>query len=99
MIRPKCKICGNPSATNGLVNGMRRYKSICSNCRYQIERTGYAYGQHKKSSCEYCGFIPIHSCQLAVDHIDGNRKNNSISNLQTLCSNCHLLKTHLDRMK
>lgn len=51
----------------------------------------------KKTSCEKCGFIPQHSSQLDVDHIDGNKKNNDPSNLQTLCANCHRLKTHLNR--
>ena len=33
-------------------------------------------------------------CQLDIDHIDGNRENNDIINLQTLCANCHRLKTY-----
>jgi hypothetical protein len=48
----------------------------------------------KGDVCEQCGFVPEHSCQLGVDHIDGNRKNNHHSNLMTLCHNCHSLKTH-----
>jgi len=48
---------------------------------------------HKKSVCERCKFIPEHKSQLDVDHIDGNHKNNNIDNLQTLCANCHRLKT------
>jgi 5-methylcytosine-specific restriction endonuclease McrA len=47
--------------------------------------------------CSNCGFIPIHICQLDVDHIDGNKKNNNVSNLQTLCANCHRLKTFLSK--
>lgn len=30
---------------------------------------------------------------LQVDHIDGNHTNNCESNLQTLCGNCHKVKT------
>jgi 5-methylcytosine-specific restriction endonuclease McrA len=30
---------------------------------------------------------------LDVDHKDGKHKNNSEDNLQTLCANCHRLKT------
>lgn len=32
-------------------------------------------------------------CQLSVDHIDGNHDNNDPENLQTLCHNCHAIKT------
>lgn len=55
------------------------------------------YRKYKKSYCEHCSFIAIHSCQLDVDHIDGNHSNNDISNLQTLCSNCHRLKTFVNK--
>jgi 5-methylcytosine-specific restriction endonuclease McrA len=34
---------------------------------------------------------------LDMDHIDGNRFNNDVANLQTLCANCHRLKTYLER--
>ena len=51
----------------------------------------------KGSFCERCGFIPEDSCQLDVDHIDGNKKNNDICNLQTLCANCHRLKTKINK--
>ena len=48
---------------------------------------------NKKTHCEKCGFVAVDPCQLDVDHIDGNHKNNDPSNLQTLCANCHRLKT------
>lgn len=51
----------------------------------------------KKAVCELCGFVPVHSVQLDVDHIDGNKHNNSVENLQTLCANCHRLKTRLNK--
>ncbi len=56
-----------------------------------------AYRRYKGTECEICGFIPIHKCQLDVDHIDGNKKNNEDSNFQTLCANCHRLKTYLSK--
>jgi hypothetical protein len=50
------------------------------------------YYIYKQSICYRCGFVPEHSCQLDVHHIDYNHKNNDIENLQTLCANCHRLK-------
>ncbi len=55
------------------------------------------YVGHKKNHCEECGFVPVHECQLDVDHTDGNHNNNDINNLRTLCANCHRLKTQLSK--
>ena len=52
------------------------------------------YQKQKKDTCELCGFVPEHRCQLDVDHVDGNRNNNDPKNLMTLCANCHRLKTY-----
>lgn len=49
-----------------------------------IERDG-----HK---CVWCGVGTTYngkSLTLQVDHIDGDRKNNSAENLRTMCPNCH----------
>ena len=62
----------------------------CSSCR-----KGLKYRSYKGDSCESCGFVAVLVGQLDVDHIDGDHTNNDISNLQTLCANCHRLKTHL----
>lgn len=43
------------------------------------------YHQHKKSACQSCGSTK----NLMVHHKDGNRKNNKLSNLKTLCWSCH----------
>jgi hypothetical protein len=45
----------------------------------------------KKHECEICNLtswnkLPI---PLELHHIDGNRYNNSLTNLQILCPNCH----------
>ena len=53
--------------------------------------------KYRKTVCEECGFIPIHICQLDVDHINSNHKDNKINNLKTLCANCHRLKTMIER--
>lgn len=86
LIRRLCG-CGNLTMSRGLdKEGRQRFGSRCSTCR--------KYGQRFKGDhCEMCGFIPLDSVQLDVDHIDGNPSNNDKSNLQTLCANCHRLKT------
>lgn len=61
------------------------------------KRSRRPYREHLKDSCEKCGFVPEHTIQLDIDHIDGNNFNNDLSNLQTLCANCHRLKTYLNR--
>jgi len=88
--RPLCILCKKDEVeTNG-----KYYRKECSSCR-KLKRKQFQYRQYKKDKCEYCNFVPIHSCQLDVDHIDGNHYNNDPSNLQTLCANCHRLKTKL----
>jgi hypothetical protein len=73
-----------------------KHKQFCSR-KCKEENRKRVYTKYKKDSCESCGFIPEHSCQLDVDHIDGNHSNNLESNLQTLCANCHRLKTYRQR--
>lgn len=55
----------------------------------------------KKRECEFCGQGEIWNgkkISLILDHIDGDRKNNLIENLQILCPNCNAtLDTHCGR--
>jgi len=109
-IRATCVTCGvRPQASRG--NG--RYRAICDKCRAEasgprkhigpIRSRPSSYFREnryvKKMVCEAvgCEFVPIHSCQMDIDHIDGNRRNNSIENIQTLCATCHRLKTWQER--
>lgn len=93
MERPVCKSCGEyPVATQGKKSdGSVRYKKVCRPCDRK------PYRKHKKGYCEMCGFIPKHRVQLDVDHIDGNHNNDDPGNLQTICANCHRLKTYLNK--
>lgn len=98
-----CGWCGEAFTPN------RSDKRFCSKpCykRYGKKHLGHSNGvfankgklyRFKKSQCQLCGFVPVNMCQLDVDHIDGNHDNNKIENLQTLCANCHRLKTFLNR--
>lgn len=81
-----CK-CGNTLAIKGIDNqGRRRYRSSCSMCRQVARRA-------KTQECNSCGIRPENKADLDVDHIDGDRSNNDIQNLQTLCKPCHKDKT------
>lgn len=104
-VRGLCVLC-NIGPQKRKPNGT--FYSLCSACNKKLYTKAkfkpkrivlhtYKYRDHKKTYCEHCGFIALHRCQLDVDHIDGNHKNNSLDNLQTLCANCHRLKTHLNR--
>ncbi|CAB4149570.1 HNHc domain containing protein [uncultured Caudovirales phage] len=79
--------CGNLQRNVGRnPNGVTIYGTACNSCH----RTGK---KSKLDHCQRCGFKGEDPVQLDVDHIDGNRSNNDPSNLQTLCANCHRLKT------
>jgi hypothetical protein len=91
-----CAVCGpsvrirfsykNKATSKQYYRCYRKYLTT----KTHIERPWVA---HKKDYCERCGFLPEDDCQLTVDHIDGNKYNNEIDNWQTLCHNCHILKT------
>ena len=90
--RPLCIDCGAPAMKGGRTKAGRKfYKKRCSICN--TGKYKKRYRNFKKDHCERCGFLPEDPCQLDVDHIDGNKRNDSQENLQTLCANCHRLKT------
>lgn len=104
-IRAVCTAC-NKCITKR--TGYKHYLDLCTGCLHEKNhgkrhpfKKHHKYARpwvvHKKDKCEKCGFIPQHTCQLDVDHIDGDKKNNNPSNYQTLCSNCHRLKTFLNK--
>ena len=57
----------------------------------------------KKEECEICSQGPIWrgiKISLILDHIDGNRGNNLLNNLQIVCPNCNAtLPTHCGKNK
>jgi HNH endonuclease len=49
-----------------------------------------------EDKCSECGLLPMWNGKkltLQLDHIDGNRADNSLGNLRLLCPNCHT-QTH-----
>lgn len=55
--------------------------------RYLVEQVG--------NKCQLCGWSEVNKftskVPLELEHIDGNSRNNDISNLMILCPNCHSL--------
>lgn len=54
-------------------------------------RKWYIKGQYTDYKCAICGLPPIWNGKeltLTLDHIDGNNKNNVLSNLRWICPNC-----------
>jgi len=106
-IRGLCCRC-NKNLQKKKSNG--NYRTLCSSCEkalYQSEQSklkenkraktkDYSYRRVKTNICSMCDFTSIYPCQFDVDHINGNHQNNNTSNLQTLCANCHRLKTLLN---
>jgi len=102
-LKPLCTKCNlRPAEAKGRsVEGLSLYRKVCWKChgrntlnsKTRIRRKKIATVYIKKDRCDYCGFVALHPCQLDVDHIDGNSLNNEEGNHQTLCANCHRLKT------
>jgi hypothetical protein len=101
-ITPMCCDCGvKPAIRNGQQKtklGFQKFFSYCRSCRRKRWPVSKGkvdqYRKAKLPICTKCGFVPQDRCQLDVDHIDGDHQNNDPANHQTLCANCHRLKTH-----
>ena len=85
--------------------GNGRTRAVCYRC-YGAQRKKWDYNPGvkpfvKKDYCENidgrlgykCTATIIDKCQIDMDHIDGDRFNNVPENVQTLCKNCHAIKT------
>lgn len=85
-VRTGKEICMVAWCNNKALNSMLKTSNYCNSHKKP-------YTRHKKEYCERCEFKPEDMCQLDVDHIDNDHGNSDPSNLQTLCANCHRLKT------
>lgn len=79
---------------NDVVNNISSIKT--TNLKTKLFNLGIKFNR-----CEMCGLSEIwngKSIIMEMHHIDGNSKNNELSNLQILCPNCHS-QTHNFRRK
>jgi HNH endonuclease len=79
--------------SKGLTKTNKNIKRYCCavHHNYKWNRKHSPYIVHKGEICSRCGFIPENKKQLDVHHKDHNHENNEVTNLQTLCANCHRL--------
>lgn len=103
--KPKCVVegCERPGQHQGKYrkDGSTIYRAKChlhNALQYNMEG---AHKLFKKNICEnidgrlgfVCTTTTLDSCQLEVDHVNNNHKDNDPANLDTLCSCCHKYKT------
>ena len=98
MAESVCEVCNNTFEHLAIPSSKPKYCSIqCAGIPKRKFHSRAWKRSVRKDHCEICGFIPVNMGQLDLDNADGNRFNNSVDNLQTLCANCHRLKTILNR--
>jgi len=107
---PECEVNLRPIKYHKKENGKTYFSKYCKPCAYKITGKEYLVKRNvpkkyreakerrkKHMTCEMCGFKAKDTCQLDIDHIDGNHDNDDPSNHQILCANCHRLKTKLNK--
>lgn len=88
--RPICSHCKFALAKpNGKSkHGFKKWHKYCVDCAKAIYNDRFKHLQHKKITCEHCGFVPEDKIQLDLVYLDGNKKNKKKTNLLTMCANC-----------
>ena len=96
MNRPICQTCKeNPAAVNYLGVNKIYYRKKCAGCirktkkQKPIPAAWQRAGYKKKPKCDRCGFTATNTkTQLRVYYVDGDLRNNTWTNLKTICLNC-----------
>lgn len=100
----QCLQCPNKRAKVGyFTDGEPKYSRLCNTCRKRkYDRASFLWKRENKDTvCGECGFESEHLCQMDIDHVipifEGGE--NDDDNLQTLCANCHRLKSYEERVR
>lgn len=106
LLAKECPVCGTQYVDK---EGSPRVKTTCSHsCANTYFRAGKKHPNYKGGStvnyrklidikaCNRCGFSEYQEV-LQVHHIDRDRSNNSITNLEVLCPTCHSVDHFLRR--
>ena len=102
-----CALCHDrrTAAKHGLLRISQLTAKRAGMTEAEYNNQFHPYLKHRKDFCENrdgrlgyrCRYKIRHSAQLQVDHINGCPGDNSVTNLQTLCANCHVFKTHANQ--
>jgi hypothetical protein len=94
-MRPLCSVCKkNYCAPNYYRDGVRHYRSKCSECirkKRDVKLPNPRWksaGYTKKAQCDQCKFKSAYTSQMTVWHINGELNDTSLTNLRTICLNC-----------
>jgi 5-methylcytosine-specific restriction endonuclease McrA len=105
--RPICTSCHEKKVAAGLGMSVLAYKN--SHHPYLKHRKDFCENRDSRLGFKCTTKLPsrkmlkMAGCNLGpesfleVDHIDGDHTNNDVKNLQTLCKNCHAIKTNVSR--
>lgn len=93
-MKADCSLCG-PVTVYRSGNSVRCATSKQASNNKRAGPNGYNRRRRYAAEvghCQNCGFDAMHSCQLDVDHKNGDWKDDQ-DNWWVLCANCHRLKT------
>ena len=80
----------------GILLGAELNKTSKYDKKGKLKRKGFSLKARKATLTKQdhkCNMCKKNLDEKNYDHIDGNRSNNSVSNCQALCPNCHAKKT------
>lgn len=98
-VTKNCPICNKQFTT---INDSKEKTTCSKSCANTYFRSGKNHPNWKDEGTNYRSKVELVECIrcgfnaytkiLQVHHIDRNRNNNSLSNLEVLCPNCHCIE-------